>query len=256
MGISEPLFTPTASWFPLLWAAVFLVAIWWLSRQLAGYVMAAIYHLTQSQSLAVTLYAILFLPGTLVHESSHWAMARLLGVKTAGFRILPRVDAKGQVQLGAVDVRGGGLVEHTLIGMAPMLVGGLLTVALSYILVDVNAVRAALQADAWSTLIQVLTATFHRPDAWILFYLLFTISSSMFLSASDRAPMQQMALYVALVLLLLYLLGVNPALPPSWTQAVSNVAGVFAAGLAVTLVLHLVMTLLAWLFYLLIASYK
>ncbi len=240
---------PPASWFPLFWAAVFLVAIWWLSRQLAGYFMAAIYRLTRSQSLAVTLYAILFLPGTLVHESSHWAMARLLGAKTAGFHVLPRVDSKGQVQLGAVDVRGGGLIEHTLIGMAPMLVGGLLTVGLSYILVDVEAVRAALQADAWATLIQVLAATFHRPDAWIWLYLLFTISSSMFLSASDRAPLQQMALYVALVFLLLYLLGVIPALPPSWAQAIRDVAGVFAAGLAVALMLHLVMTPLAWLFY-------
>jgi len=237
-------------WSPLLWSAAFLVAIWWLTRRLAYYLMAGLYRLTGSQQVAVVTYALLFLPGTLVHEFAHWAMARLLGVKTGGFSVLPRLEKGGEVRLGAVDVRGGGLVEHTLIGMAPMLLGGLLTVVLSYVVVDVEAMKQAAQSEQFEAVVRTLLGAFHHPDALIWLYLLFTISSSMFLSASDRAPIQQMAIYLALVLLPLYLFGFMPALPEAWSQTIAEMFGVFASGLAVALVLHGVMTGLSLLFYL------
>jgi len=97
----------------------------------------------------------------------------------------------------------------------------------------------------------VAAGAFSRSDALIFLYLLFTISGSMFLSASDRAPIQQMALYLAAVLLPLYLFGFMPALPASWGDAISKVFEVFAAGLAVALVVHLLMTVLFALLYLL-----
>jgi hypothetical protein len=236
-------------WSPLLWSAAFLAIIWWLTRRLAYYVMAGIYLLTGSQQVAVVTYALLFLPGTLVHEFAHWGMAKLLGVKTTGFQILPKVVNKKEIRLGSVDVRGGGLVEHTLIGMAPMLLGGLITVGLSYALVDVEALQQAAQSGDYRQTLRALLAALEHPDALILLYLLFTISSSMFLSASDRAPIQQMALYLGLVLLPLYLFGFLPALPPTWSQTIAEVFGVFASGLAVTLMVHGVMTLLALAFY-------
>ena len=239
-------------WSPLLWSAAFLVAIWWLTRRLAFYLMTGIYGLTGSEQVAMVTYALLFLPGTLVHEFAHWFMAQLLGVKTAGFSVLPVLDKKGEVRLGAVQVRGGNLVEHALIGMAPMLLGGLLTVGLSYVLVDVEAMSRAGQGQDWSAMVRVLRDAFHHPDALILMYLLFTISSSMFLSASDRAPIQQMLLYLTVVLLPLYLLGFVPALPPTWSQQIAEVFGVFASGLGVALVLHGVLTALAGLFYALV----
>ncbi|HFQ95200.1 MAG TPA: hypothetical protein ENK30_01385, partial [Anaerolineae bacterium] len=141
-------------WSPLLWSAAFLVAIWWLTRRLAFYLMGGIYRLTGSQQVAVVAYALLFLPGTLVHEFAHWGMAKLLGVKTGGFHILPKLEKNGEIRLGSVDVRGGGLVEHTLIGMAPMLLGGLITVGLSYALVDVDAMKQALQSEQFGVVMQ------------------------------------------------------------------------------------------------------
>ncbi len=236
-------------WSPLLWSALFLVAIWWLTRKLAFFLISTIYQLTGSQQVAVVTYALLFLPGTLVHEFAHWLMAKLLGVKTAGFDILPKVTKGGEVRLGSVDVRGGGLLEHTLIGMAPMLLGGVITIGLSYLLVDVQAMQQAVQSEQVDAVFQAFIQAFHHPDALILLYLLFTISSSMFLSASDRAPIQQMALYLLLVLLPLYLFGFMPKLPQSWSQVIADMFGVFASGLAVALVVHVVMTMLTGLLY-------
>jgi len=231
-------------WAPLLWSALFLIAIWWLSRRQAFYFLSALYPLTRSQQAAVVTYAIFFLPGTVVHEFAHWGMAQLLGVETAGFGVLPKLGKKGEIQLGSVNVRGGGLLQHTLIGMAPMLLGGALTLALSYWLVDVDALGAAIRSEQFGRMFDVALQAFSRPDALLWLYLLFTISGSMFLSASDRAPIQQMALYLAAVLLPLYLFGFLPAIPSNWTQRIGEVFAVFASGLAVAVAVHLVMTMI------------
>ncbi len=236
-------------WAPLLWTAFFLVAIWWLSRRQAFYFLSALYHLTRSQQAAVVAYAIFFLPGTVVHEFAHWIMAKILGVKTAGFHVLPKLGKKGEIRLGSVDVRGGGVVEHSLIGMAPMLLGGVVTLALSYWLVDVDALAVAVRSEQFGEVLAVAMQVFSRPDALLWLWLLFTISGSMFLSASDRAPLQQMALYLTAVILPLYLFGLIPALPDAWTQEIAQVFAVFASGLAVALALHGVMTAIFALLY-------
>jgi hypothetical protein len=229
-------------WEPLFWATLFLIAIWWLSRRQAFYFLSALYHLTRSQQAAVATYAIFFLPGTLVHEFSHWLMAQALGVKTTGFRVLPRLDRKGVIQLGAVDVRGGGLVQHTLIGMAPMLLGGLLTLVLSYLLVDADALSAAVLTGQFQGIWTTARGMFAHSDAFILLYLLFTISGSMFLSASDRAPIQQLAIYVAAIAFLFYLFGLVPAVPESWARTIGEMFAIFASGLAVALIVHVMIT--------------
>ncbi len=237
-------------WAPLLWSILFLIVIWWLSRRQAVYLMSALYHLTRSQQWAMAGYSAFFLPGTVVHEFAHWSMAKILGVKTSGFHIIPNLKAKnGTIQLGSVNVRGGGLVEHTLIGMAPMLLGGMLTLGLSYWLVDVDALLAAIRSEQPGSVLAVALQTFQRPDALIWLYLLFTISGSMFLSASDRAPVQRLALYLAAVLLPLYLFGLIPALPPEWTRNIAELFAVFASGLAVAVALHLMMTVIFALLY-------
>ncbi len=236
-------------WTPLLWTSLFLIVIWWLSRRQAFFFLSALYHLTHSQQVAVVGYALFFLPGTVVHEFGHWSMAQVLGVCTAGFNILPSLGKKGTIKLGSVNVRGGGLPEHTLIGMAPMLLGGALTLFLSYILVDVDALNAAMQHEQWDGVFRTAMSMFSHSDALIFLYLLFTVSGSMFLSASDSAPLKQMALYLAAVILPLYLFGLFPALPPSWAQGIGRFFTLFASGLAVALMVHIVMTLAFALFY-------
>ncbi|RUA17045.1 MAG: hypothetical protein DSY55_02865 [Clostridia bacterium] len=239
-------------WSALFWTAFFLIAIWWLSRQLAFFFMSALYLLTRSEQFSVATYAIFFLPGTVVHEFAHWFVANLLGVKTAGFNVLPKVGKKGSIQLGSVSIRGGNLITHTLIGMAPMLLGGVLTVWLSYVLVNVSAMHDAVQAQSLRSIAVYLWQVFQHQDAFVLLYLLFTISGSMFLSASDRAPILQMFLYLALVLTPLYFLGMMPAVPGSLTGRISEVFSVFASGLAVAVLVHLAITALMGGIYLLV----
>jgi len=239
------------AWTPLFWLVALLVALWWVSRRLAHYFMSSVLYLTQHEGLAVAAYAIFILPGTLVHETSHWLIAKMVGVRTEGFDILPKLSNDGTIRLGAVGIRGGNLAQHALIGLAPMVVGSLLTVWLSYSLVDVDALGYALESGHWGAVPEVLLASLRKPDALLALYLLFTISDAIFLSAPDREPVQQLGLYLGLVLIPLYIFGILPAIPNSWTLALQQGFAVFASGLAIALIVHvLLLVLFGGIFYL------
>lgn len=232
------------AWTPLFWLVALLVALWWVSRRLAHYFMSAMLLLTNHEGFAVAVYAIFIFPGTLVHETSHWLIAKMVGVRTSSFDVLPKLSRDGSIRLGAVGIRGGNLTQLALIGLAPMIVGSLLTVWLSYSLVDVDALAFALESGRWGAVAEVLLASLRKPDALLAIYLLFTVSDAIFLSASDRAPVQQLALYLVVVLLPLYAFGVLPAIPNSWTVALQEGFAMFASGLAIALMVHVLLLIL------------
>ena len=242
------------AWAPLFWLVALLVALWWVSRRLAHYFMSSMYLLTQNEGFAVAAYAIFIIPGTLVHEISHWLIAKMVGVRTGSFEILPKFSRDGTIQLGSVGIRGGNLAQLALIGLAPMIVGSILTMWLSYSLVDVAALGYALESGQMSAVAEVLLASLRKPDALLALYLLFTISDSIFLSSSDRAPVQQLGLYLGLVLIPLYVFGVMPAIPSSWTTTLQQGFAVFASGLAIALVVHVLLVVLFGALYFLVRS--
>ena len=230
-------------WTPLIWSLVLLAALWWVSRRLTIFITTTLLLLTRSGRTTTIIYAIAILPGTLVHEISHWAMAKVVGVKTGAVDVLPRLEANGSLRLGSVSVRGGGLLQLTLIGLAPLLAGSALTMWLSYSLFDVTALSQAWQAQQWGQVLDVIAAGLSQPDALIALYFLFTVSDAMFLSASDREPVLKMLLYLGLILATFFALGLLPALPASWAAALQRAFQAYASGLAVALGLHAALAL-------------
>ncbi|HEY54368.1 MAG TPA: hypothetical protein G4N94_13035, partial [Caldilineae bacterium] len=89
------------AWTPLFWLVALLVALWWVSRRLAHYFMSLLLLLTNHEGFAVAAYAIFIFPGTLVHETSHWLAAKMVGVRTSSFDILPKFSRDGTIQLGS-----------------------------------------------------------------------------------------------------------------------------------------------------------
>jgi hypothetical protein len=218
--------------------------------------MGIVYLLTRSRHAALGLYVLVLWPGTLVHELSHWLMAKLVGVRTGRLSIFPSRGRGGHYQLGFVTVRGGALWQHTLIGLAPLLVGSLLTFWLATGLFDVPALQQAWLNRRWADVVAVVGRGLRGPDAWLGLYLLFTISDAMFLSAPDRAPVQRMLVYLAGILTVLYGAGWMPTLPSAWSLALQGAFATFAAGLAVTLGLHLVLLGMAFGVFQLIRSLR
>lgn len=182
---------------PILAVGLFLgclLLLAWLSRQIALFLQLPIYALTRSQDAAAVGLFLIFFPGVIIHESAHWAAARVLGLRTGAFRVWPRRRGK-YIGLGSVSVQRSDPLRDSLVGIAPLMLGSALIALIGHRVFNVNTFAAALtQGEFWHAL-QVLPAALQSADAAIWAYLLFAIANAMMPSASDREPLQPVLLY-------------------------------------------------------------
>ncbi len=196
----------------------------WISLHLQGIA----YLVSRSHQVATFFMFLVLAPGIFVHELSHWLMARLLGVKTTGFRVWPKRTRRGQIQLGAVEVRGGGWLSMALIGMAPFLVGTLALVLLGGWLrgaaTGMADWRAWFSPAGWER----VRAFFQQGDWPWRFYAMWVISNAMMPSAADREPVRPVLVGVVLLAGIAYMAGLIPAIPAgvySWLVTFLDVLG-------------------------------
>jgi hypothetical protein len=78
------------------------------------------YFLIKTTYKIKIIYSILTLPGTFVHESMHWIMAKFTNGKPVGFSLIPRVGNGGLI-LGEVTVSNLTWYNAFPIAMAPFL---------------------------------------------------------------------------------------------------------------------------------------
>ena len=181
-----------------------VLALAWLSRQVAIHIQIPVYFGTRSKDAPTLALFLIFLPGVFIHESAHWAMARLCGLKTGKFRVWPKRQGK-HIGLGSVSVQSGGTFVDSLVGMAPLIVGTILIGSISHFVFETNRLTDAAAAGDWVGGVQAFRAAIGVPDGLLWAYLLFSIANSMMPSASDREPIKPVILY-SLVGIALYLL--------------------------------------------------
>ena len=178
---------------------ILLATLWWLSWRIGLLIQEIVYLITGSDDLAMVILFLIYLPGILIHEASHWLIARLLGLKTSKFRVWPKYT-RNTIGLGSVTVASGGALWDSLVGLAPLLVGSALIVLIGEQIFDTETI-----AFAWRTgklldgLAFVVDGLTHKPDSIWWSYLLFAIANAMMPSASDRAPLKSLGIYVVLV---------------------------------------------------------
>ena len=103
----------------VLYLLILLGPLFILQRSLHRETQAIFLLLTRRTELAIILFSLLFFPGILLHESSHYLTARLLGVRTGKFSLVPRVQPGGRLQLGYVETASSDWLRDALIGAAP-----------------------------------------------------------------------------------------------------------------------------------------
>ena len=81
----------------LLWLILALGPLLILQRLLHREIQLIFLYITRRVDLAMALFSLLFFPGVLLHEGSHFLAARLLGVRTGGFSILPHLLPGGRL---------------------------------------------------------------------------------------------------------------------------------------------------------------
>ncbi|MBI1863942.1 hypothetical protein HYS03_01905, partial [Candidatus Woesebacteria bacterium] len=104
-----------------------------LSRVLLQKLFSFFFKITKNEKLSIYIIAIIFLPGTFIHEMSHFLFALFLLVKTGRLRILPQIEGK-EIRLGSLEIGKTDILRRNLIGIAPMVIGIAIIVTLLYLI--------------------------------------------------------------------------------------------------------------------------
>lgn len=165
-----------------------ILLLFFLSRNLKAKIFGFLFRVIKNEKWVIVFYSILFLPGTFVHEASHFLFSLLLFVPVGQMNLVPKLGSEdGGVELGSIPVAKTDVIRKTLIGIAPLIFGIISTF--------------------------FLVSYFGKIDYWwlkIIFgYLIFEIANSMFSSKKDLEGSWVLALIIVLFIAILYFLGVR-----------------------------------------------
>lgn len=166
------------------------------------------------------MIAIVFLPGTFIHELSHLIFAKLLGVQTGEFSIWPSLQENG-AKLGSVQVAKTDLFRRSLIGIAPLIVGTAIIIGLIWLVVSQNLISDY----------KVLA---------LIGLLIFQISNTMFSSKRDLEGVWLFIVLTIAVIIALLVMGVRVSLDIDLT----NVNLLLLVPIFIDLVLVLILNIL------------
>jgi hypothetical protein len=230
----------------LLWLLLLLGPLLILTRRLHRETQAIFLLVTRRPDIALTLFAVLFFPGVFIHEISHFLMARLLGVHTGRFSLIPQPTVQGRLQLGYVETAKSDWLRDSMIGVAPLLLGGVVVAYAGLVQLDLNALWAEWSELGPAAFLQVATGIYHQPDFWLWFYLIFAVSSTMLPSPSDRRAWLPLLLVIGALVVLSALAGAGPWMMENLAPALNRVLQVLAVVFAISVVSHLLLFLPLW----------
>jgi hypothetical protein len=212
----------------LLWLLAASVLLVVLQRFLHREIQAFFLILTRRIGLTEAIFALIFLPGVFLHELSHFLMAKLLGVPTGKFSLIPQAQPNGKLRLGYVETASGGFVRDALIGAAPLVTGSVFVAYVAIYHFHLLPLWDFIRLADWGGFWTALAAVPKAPDFWLWFYLSFTVSGTMMPSESDRHAWLPMGLLAAALLGVAILAGAGPWMLDHLTNPLNS----FLRGLA------------------------
>jgi len=228
-------------WSPFIWLVVTLVLLLLLKRWINRHVQGLSLLLVGDNDLAMFLYFVLFLPGILLHELSHWLMAKLLGVRTGKISIWPSKRRAGhQMRLGSVKVGRADPVRNSLIGLAPLLSGTLVILLIGDWILGLSAIGDIFLSGEWPRLWEGLATYVQVPDFWLWLYLIFAVSNAMLPSETDRQSWQPVLIFWGGVVGLLYFVGWVPQVPEAIADWLLTAIGYLAYAFGLTIAVDVI----------------
>jgi hypothetical protein len=224
----------------LLWLLFILVLLVFLQRALHREIQAVFLILTRRQDITSVIFSLIFIPGILLHELSHFLMAHLLGVRTGRFSIFPRPTPDGTLRLGYVEIASGGIIKDALIGAAPLISGCLFVAYAAIYRMEMPTLWDLLRNGQIELFWMGISILPKIHDFWLWFYLTFVVSSTMMPSASDRHAWLPLGLVIGVLFGLTILAGAGPwmltNLAPSFNSLLKGLAAIFGLSGVVHLV--------------------
>jgi hypothetical protein len=219
-------------------------AMLFLQRWLQQHIQGLTYAVTGNPGCAVRALFLILLPGVLLHEISHWLVANIIGVRTGRVSIgLGKMRGK-HFSLGSVTVEKSDPLRESLIGVAPFVFGLLAVWALMGFGFGLWMPRDPM------LVLEVIGSTLSDPLTWVALYFVFSVSTSMIPSESDREPWGVIIAIFAGIGTLALVLGWSPNITPEVLtfaeQTLTTLIFVFGVIVVVNGSLALVLFLLEW----------
>ena len=236
----------------IAWLSLLLLGLAILQRRVHFEFQAIFLLLTKRIDLSILLFSIVFLPGVLLHEISHYLTAKLLRVPTGRFSVLPRPLPEGKLQLGYVETYKTDVFRDALIGFAPLVTGITVIALISYFQFEIIPSTDSIKIASMNIIMDTFFRVYSQSDFWLWFYFIFVISSTMYPSASDRRSWLSMFVLLFVILLFFILLGAGPwmidVLIPGFNEILLGLSII----LGISALIHVVFLIPSWLIRLII----
>jgi len=178
--------------------------------------------LTRRLEIAIAIFSLIFLPGVVLHELSHFIMSKLLRVRTGRLSLIPQQVGNGRLRMGYVETAQSDIFRDALIGFAPLLTGGFFVAYAGNVKLGLNIFWSVLVMGDMNQILATLDVILTRPDIWLWFYLIVAISSTMMPSPSDRRAWLPLLLAIVFLIGIGLLMGVGPFLMDAFGIPLNN----------------------------------
>lgn len=242
----------SGAWTPFVALILTLLPLLWVKRWITLRLGELSFRWVGDPDIALVIYFVIVLPGVVIHELSHWLVAKALGVRVTSLSLGPvRKGRSGKVSLGSIRVGKVDPLRASAIGLAPLLAGTLIILIIGYLVLDVDALLPAMTGGGPEGFLAGLEQLLRVPDFWLWLYLIFSISNAMLPSESDMDSVRPVLIFLGIVGVVVLVVAGLPTIPEDVLAAVNTVASYLAAAFGLTLAVDLffafVILLLTWL---------
>ncbi len=229
------------------WFLVGVIGLAILQRKLHIEIQSVLFLITRHLDLTLAIFSILFLPGVLLHELSHYLMAYLLRVPVGRISIIPQSLPDGRLRMGYVETAATDFLRDALIGAAPLITGSLFVAYVGLVHLNFASFWQQFSSAEISSSFPIFFQVTNQPDFWIWFYVIFVVSSTMFPSASDRRGWSPILLMVSVLLTLLLFSGAGPWLWDHLGSTLMSIVHVLALIFILSSFVHMILLPPFWL---------
>jgi len=211
-----------------------LIALFFLQSALHRELQGVLLLITRNADIALALFTLLLLPGVLLHEISHYLMAKLLRVSTGRFSLIPRRLDDGRLLMGFVETVKVDFLRDALVGAAPFLTGSVFVAFVGDRFLGLAALWPALVSGDLATAFEYFASIYAQYDFWLWFYLMVAVSGTMLPSKSDRRAWLPVVLIMTLLIGLAWLVGAGPWMRSQVILALNDGTSALAIVLAIS----------------------